>query len=106
MPLPMRPSDYTDTDRWRPIESAPKDGSLIDVWVVTPARDKKGPPTSRRVVDVFWEKAEEPWEGGRWAHRTSLSDWEPTSVLVNYTFGPERITHWMAAPIPPSDEKA
>lgn len=42
-------------DGWRPIESAPKDGRIIDIWV-QPKRDSIG----HRIADVKWDE-------GRWA---------------------------------------
>lgn len=84
--------------QWQSIETAPRDGSLIDVWLVSPPRENEQEPIGHRVIDVFWECAEWPWQGGRWAHKTSSSSWEPMAVEMQYTIGNSKITHWMPQP--------
>lgn len=64
-------------DAWRPIETAPKDQTLIDVWVPT----KNG---GVRVTDV---------------ERTGIDTW---GLFDNGNFWEyKKPTHWMPLPAPP-----
>lgn len=92
------------TSDWQPIDSAPRDGTKIDVW-----RDGK------RYCDVFWsfsrnaatgEALVDPvWDG--WAQEGSVG----MSYTPNYIdYGHENWkrrepTHWMPLPQPPLEEK-
>lgn len=67
-------------DGWRPIESAPKDGTNFDGW----QRDE-------RVTDMFWSAVQDAW-------------------CIDGTYGPEEptplaiyppVTHWRPLPEPP-----
>jgi hypothetical protein len=47
---------------WRPINSAPRDGTLIDVWCKMSeeaAEDFDGKPYGIRMTDVSWHNADE-----------------------------------------------
>lgn len=46
---------------WMGIESAPKDGTFIDLWL-----DANGEKPARRVVDCFWDK-----KAGHWRRKGS-----------------------------------
>ena len=67
---------------WQPIETAPKDGAFVDLWVVH--RDYAG-----RFSDCLWSGGEKygGWVGG--------------SAMVVYPGDGGRITHWMPKPEPP-----
>lgn len=69
---------------WQPIETAPKDGTRIDVW------------SGHRQADVCWldcvweYRNSKPFQGWFWTN----DDGEP--ILV------EDVTHWMPLPAPPT----
>lgn len=70
---------------WRPIETAPKDGSKIDLWTVWGEGVAPG-----RIPDCRWMKPKrEPEEC--WCHHLG-GRWTP---LISTP------THWMAAPFSP-----
>jgi hypothetical protein len=66
---------------WRPIATAPKDGTRVDLW-------RQG----HRVTDAFWDEGEE-W----WCIDSRYSDGEPCPLAVS----PEP-THWQSLPAPPA----
>jgi hypothetical protein len=73
--------------RWRPIETAPRDGTTLDLWAYFPEHDK-----ARRIADAFWNTEENAWQLGGF-----------NSKQFSY---PPTISHWMplpAAPPPPSE---
>jgi len=39
-------------NKWQPIETAPKDGTIVDVW-----HDQYG-----RIVDTWWDDCWAPWD--------------------------------------------
>ena len=76
---------------WQPIETAPKDGAKVDLWVVD---DEDGP---HRIVDAYWSEA--AWYGiseGRWWAPNRCYDGEDGALGMG-----ETITHWMPLPAPP-----
>lgn len=64
---------------WQTIETAPKDGTLIDLWI-----------GGERYVDCYWRKAED-WEDD------DASGW--VSQYEKVLGAP---THWMPRPAPPT----
>tara|TARA_Y100000296_G_C5168586_1_gene256064 strand:- start:58 stop:327 length:270 start_codon:yes stop_codon:yes gene_type:complete len=71
---------------WQPIETAPKDGSWIDIWTVWGA-DKNGKVSvPHRWTDAFWNGEE--WESGNF----SQTQFEATVT----------VTHWMPLPDEPA----
>lgn len=64
---------------WQPIETAPKDGTIIDLWVVELDCDDSG----FRFADAYWLE-------GAW-----VDDFEEVDEAAC------RITHWMPRPEPP-----
>lgn len=81
-----------ETD-WQDIATAPRDGTLIDVW--------RGGEFPRRVPDVSWR---EPTNSEWWVHggdtiRTPAATWHDM-------FGPfgkdDTPTHWRPLPSPPA----
>lgn len=71
------------TGRWRKIDSAPKDGTVIDLWLSIHAS-----PLSMGMSDEFgvpdaW------WDGSRWVHTYRG---RPTELYGHY------VTHWRAHP--------
>lgn len=69
---------------WRPIETAPKDGTRVDLWV----------PPYGRIVNCLWDVA-----ANRWVARGE-PDEEGCDEIA---FGP-RPTHWREIPAPPQSE--
>lgn len=85
--------------QWKPIETAPKDGTVIDVWASKPEDwDNEyyvnGSPKTKtclteacRCTNVCWDNLEEDWI-------------YITGEVVSELFDCE-ITHWMPLPEPP-----
>jgi len=64
--------------KWQPIETAPKDGTAVDLWV------KSGDGKMRwRIPDCWWH--------------TGSNLWRALSVAIH----PSNVTHWMPPPDPP-----
>lgn len=69
---------------WQPIETAPKDGTLIDLWAVYYDDREIDPiPYSRRFADCKWDER---------------GDWILDGIL-KFQYAPTiKITHWMLPP--------
>lgn len=67
---------------WRTIETAPRDGTKIDVW----ARDE-------RTTDVYWSDIQDAWciDG-------TYGPSEPTPLAIY-----PRVSHWMPLPKAPQN---
>jgi hypothetical protein len=76
------------SDGWRPIETAPKDGSYIIGYHPPPSPQEFEGPTS--VVVVHWQ---DRTGGGFWAYKRK------DNFAPLYT-----ITHWMPLPKPPKEK--
>jgi hypothetical protein len=75
---------------WRPIETAPKDGTEIDIWAIP---DGGGEP--RRYIDVSW-RTEETTAAG------AISFWQQYSrIRGKHCWVHARPTHWMPSPAAP-----
>jgi hypothetical protein len=72
---------------WKSIETAPKDGTKVDLWVEWPGRS----PAAGRVPDAEW---------------TDLYGWSYRSLTGEGDFGIEhqggQPTHWRPRPEPPT----
>jgi hypothetical protein len=77
---------------WQPIETAPKEGALIDLWVVA-SRQWRPHGEASRVTDCRWLD-------GRWIEYTYDGDDVPVEN-EHYT-----ATHWMPLPEPPNADSA
>lgn len=76
---------------WKPIDSAPKDGTLLDVWV----EYSNGAPAGR------WECIS--WYENAWRSPSLSSSFEPPT----HTWGtevPGKVTHWRYPPKSPQEE--
>jgi hypothetical protein len=76
---------------WQPIETAPKDGTVIDVWVND---NRSSTPTGRRYTGVRWDygwRWFDPYYDGRGSY---VGIDNGVNVLV---------THWMPLPTPPTE---
>lgn len=85
--LPDAPEDAMpreDDNGWRTIESAPKDGTKVDLWFVWWRAELDG-FTGRRMTDAWWHPIGKHWENG---------DARPDNV---------KFTHWRLLPEPPHD---
>ena len=67
---------------WQPIETAPKDGTLVDLWAVENDRGS-------RYIDLYWNDHEGLWED---EYGQYSSDW---------FWG--IFTHWTLSPEPPEE---
>jgi hypothetical protein len=87
------------SDGWRPIETAPRDGTIIDLW----SADEFG----GRIPDCYWGFPEHTC--GEAGHHCD-SDWHSLSEgWVHSTFNvrlDDSITHWMPLPAPPKEDEA
>lgn len=70
---------------WQPIETAPKDGTRIDVWAYWAEGDNWS-----RSADAYWSVEDQDWMLDRW--------------LAGQYVTPPKITHWMPLPEPPADQ--
>lgn len=76
-------------DAWQPIASAPKDGTIVDLWVSHPDRAGGG----YRETNVKWDG--EAWVYGyRWTNFVEGFFTDAGVPLI-------RATHWMPLPAPP-----
>jgi len=92
----------TNETGWQPIETAPKDGSLVDLWII--GRDSTVDfyaPLAKKVKNM-------PFRHGRatdfiWHHKPpNRPNWYPIGGLTGYPLSPEvEATHWMHPPEPP-----
>lgn len=74
---------------WRDIETAPRDGTLIDLWCI----DRRGNYAPRRLTERQYGRMTN-WVGEivvGWNIGNPYRDWQPT--------------HWMPLPAPPSPAK-
>lgn len=74
---------------WQPIETAPKDGTRIDLWVVSPTKAWRWP-------DASWmEAGKHRWLGpDDWTSKEGM----PLHALIEATVA----THWQPLPSPPT----
>lgn len=77
---------------WQPIETAPKDGTVVDLWVV----DKNG--DGDRELDFYWSVQE-----GRWTSDTE--DFFSGRSLLCWGENDVRITHWQPITAPPAEAR-
>lgn len=75
-------TDAVERMQWRPIETAPKDFSDADLWVLHPQHG------GMRAANMQWDAARHRWRD--WMGMPLNPGWEPT--------------HWMPLPPPPATE--
>ena len=75
---------------WQPIETAPKDGRGVDVWVTRHLETPYRVPDARFI-------------DGEWVHSTRSFSY-PIEGMIDVATGVPRIriTHWMQIPPPPA----
>lgn len=76
---------------WQPIETAPKDGAVVDLWVVWPAIEGE-PADAKRMADAFWDAEE--------------GDWHSRGFTLGQYLAKPYATHWMPLPEPPTESTA
>lgn len=91
-----------ERNHWRPIETAPKDGTVIDLWLKW--SDGKG----ERIPDGYWSEEGFDFGPGRC---DGLPGWGAENMgydgCPGYADDPadgDHITHWMPLPAPPQNE--
>lgn len=79
---------------WHPIETAPKDGTDVDLWV-----NQNG--YFFRIPDCFWGRSD--WLADGWVYfkRDYSETHRDCLANVEYDFGVGSVTHWMPLPDPP-----
>ena len=83
---------------WQDISTAPKDGTVVDLWVNNPALIARG----QRVTDAFWIE-------GRWLELYQ-GEFDDADIFIA-GIGPCdevetpicKATHWMPLPTPPGE---
>lgn len=73
---------------WRPIETAPKDGTIVDLWIQIPEIGD-----GYRVTDAEWRKGE--WQINECGEFDS-------EIRLRRMDGQNFATHWMPLPDPPT----
>lgn len=70
---------------WQPIETAPKDGTHVDLWACSGGDPRFGD----RYTDAAFIR-------GKWRYSSGADGWLEVSYMP---------THWMPLPNPPATEK-
>lgn len=86
--------------KWYPIETAPKDGTEVDLWLVDTSESKH---QSYRLPNCFWGEATFQFKqpGLRWVTYGNLhGDFAIEPVEESGTIV---ATHWMPLPPPPEE---
>lgn len=85
---PQGPTEQVTDDVWKPIETAPKNGTVVDLWV----RPFDG--RAHRRTNVWWLNSEK-WSGWREGKFHIGKDGQPNGKFVHSNHTP---THWMLPP--------
>ena len=78
------------TEGWQPIETAPRDGTLVDLWVRLPDG------SAIRLADCYWGRDQRGKRGKCWHAPYMDYQAEYGPVPRNHA-----ITHWRPLPAPP-----
>ena len=74
---------------WQPIDTAPKDGTPLDLWAVDIFTDGR-PQEGGRYPDAGWHE-------GRWFHFDPIAG-DNVPIEVEWSNGKTVATHWMPVP--------
>lgn len=77
-----------DDSTWRSIESAPKDGTVVDLWC---RRNWRPPSPFERCCDWFFDRIYDTWRSHKSLH--FVDSLEGRNLTA---------THWMPRPAPPA----
>lgn len=95
---------------WKTMESAPKDGTPVDLWIVRPGLD----PQQCRVPDCHWGRVTAYYEeevnsakSPAWVCEQIGHGGEPYWGEVEWgdDEAGQRVTHWMPLPQPPKESE-
>jgi hypothetical protein len=75
-------------NEWQPIETAPKDGARIDIWVEWTS---KTGVRGKRIPNCYWHRKANAWKTDCY-YKDGWCHWRG-----------EKPTHWMPLPEPPED---
>jgi hypothetical protein len=86
-------------DKWQPIETAPKDGTLIDAWCVDPDEEWN----AIRLTDIAWREPDDIFQHRGWMRITDDGGWDAVEKPPTCRLGlpPWKATHWRPLPPPP-----
>jgi hypothetical protein len=98
-------ADLKAAREWRPIETAPKDGTLMDMWCVPP--EGSDFPHGIRLTDCSWHNADDVFNHTGWMRvlddgNYDLVDGPPSNTLGLPRWVP---THWQPRPAAPEPMK-
>ena len=77
---------------WKPIESAPKDGTRVLIYTRNASR--------QRVQEAYWAR---PWDGAPDEQCWWSTPHGPAGR--GYTILPEAASHWQPLPAPPQEQQ-
>lgn len=86
---------------WQPIESAPRDGTKVDLWVVTRDARSFTERDGRRITDASWNAIKSD-DDACWRHYRY--GWGFEEIEDDGAGSANVATHWMFPPSPPSND--
>lgn len=98
-------ADAGEGDGWQDIETAPKDGTLIDLWCVSPPESDFVPENGGiRLTNCAWETEKSYWPYTGWSRVLDDGDMDLVDGPPVAQHGLPRWvpTHWRLPPSPPS----
>jgi hypothetical protein len=87
---------------WQPIDSAPRDGTKVDLWVVQREARTLSELPGERIPDACWT---EPTHAGADRNTPMWCKWDSPcweEIERLYGGGAYVVTHWMPVPVGPS----